>query len=498
VKSSGLYFSRADAQKRVRGVYLFAVSWSHYTTKTARYRPVKSSRAQTRVRFHSIPEIRFEEQKLTSYSGLILFQALFDRLQLKERIRKAFAHRKAHAIFGHDVIFLCLIVHLVLGYRRLRDTDLYRTDPIVTRVLGLQQLPDVSTLSRSLADADERSVLATRELLRSGVLDRIDHEALARTTLDFDGSVISSRRYAQGLAMGFNRTRKGERSVYPLYCTVAQTGQFLDVHFRPGNVHDSNGAQEFMKHCFSAVRAQRPRTQIETRMDSAFFSQDVLFALDEQGVEFTASVPFERLAQLKAIVEARVHWSEIDPEWAYFEADYCPKKWPTGLRFLCVRHLVPERRQGPLQLDLFEPRDPRAEYSVIVTNKKEGAKAVIEFHHGRGTQEGLFGEAKSQAQLDYIPVRSEHGNRIYSLASLMAHNLTRELQMQCRDRERATEPKRPALWLFHSLRTIRNRFILRPGRLTRPQNTLTLSLHVDRDDQSTFTHFLKKILPKDA
>lgn len=462
---------------------------------------MKSSRAQTRVRLHSIPEVRFEEeQKLTPYGGMVLFQALFDRLQLKERIRKAFAHRKAHAIFGHDVIFLGLIVHLLLGYRRLRDTDLYRKDPIVTRVLGLRQLPDVSTLSRSLADADERSVEHTRELLRSSVLDRIDLEALARITLDFDGSVSSSRRYAQGMAMGFNRKRKGERSLYPLYCTVAQTGQFLDVHFRSGNVHDSNGAKDFMKHCLSAARARNPRTRIETRMDSAFFSQEILFSLVEQRVELTASVPFDRLAELKAIVEARRRWREIDPEWAYFEADYRPKKWPKvkGLRFLCVRHLVPERRPGALQLDLFEPRDLRAEYSVIVTNKKEGAKAVIAFHHGRGTQEGLFGEAKSQAQLDYIPVRSQHGNQIYSLASMMAHNLTRELQMQCRDRERATEPKRPALWLFHSLRTLRNRFLLRPGRLTRPQNTLTLSLHIDREDRPTFDHFLNALMPKAA
>ena len=38
--------------------------------------------------------------------------------------------------------------------------------------------------------------------------------------------------------------KKGARSYYHLLCTVAQTGQFLDVLHRPGNVHDSKGAHE--------------------------------------------------------------------------------------------------------------------------------------------------------------------------------------------------------------------------------------------------------------
>ena len=59
-------------------------------------------------------------------------------------------------------------------------------------------------------------------------------------TLDYDGSVLSTGRHAEGTAVGFNKKKKGARSYYPLFCTVAQTDQVLDVHHRPGNVHDSN------------------------------------------------------------------------------------------------------------------------------------------------------------------------------------------------------------------------------------------------------------------
>ena len=65
-------------------------------------------------------------------------------------------------IYGHHVIMLLLMVHLIIGHRRLRDVDYYRDDEMVKRVLGLKRLPDVSTISRSLGSADEQCVSKVR------------------------------------------------------------------------------------------------------------------------------------------------------------------------------------------------------------------------------------------------------------------------------------------------------------------------------------------------
>ena len=61
----------------------------------------------------------------------------------------------------------------------------------------------------------------------------------------------------------------------PLFCTLAQTGQVLDVLHRPGNVHDSNGAQAFVLECIGRLREALPGVKIELRMDSAFFSREM-------------------------------------------------------------------------------------------------------------------------------------------------------------------------------------------------------------------------------
>jgi hypothetical protein len=88
---------------------------------------------------------------------LVIFQPLFSKLDIKERLRGCFSHRKVSAIFGPHLIVLCLVVHLLIGYRKLRDMDYYREDPIVKRLVGLNRMPDVATVSRVLAGMDEAS-----------------------------------------------------------------------------------------------------------------------------------------------------------------------------------------------------------------------------------------------------------------------------------------------------------------------------------------------------
>jgi len=70
----------------------------------------------------------------------------------------------------------------------------------------------VSTISRQLAKLDYRGVSNIETLQQNMVLKTIASEELARVTLDFDGSVLGTCRYAEGVAIGFNRRKKGQRS----------------------------------------------------------------------------------------------------------------------------------------------------------------------------------------------------------------------------------------------------------------------------------------------
>lgn len=451
---------------------------------------MKFSKAAIHRKTHALPILKFEDQKLTSYAGLVLFQSLFAKLGLKERLTRCFRHLTVSPIFGHGIVTLLLIVHLLLGHRRLQDMRYYQDDPLVRRLLGVSRLPDVATVSRTLAGMDAHSVDQLRQVNRQLVGSRLQALRPARVTLDFDGSVIATGRFAEGSAVGFNRKKKGQRSYYPLFCSLAQTGQVFDVWHRPGNVHDSNGARAFIEACIREIRAILPHCIVEVRMDGAFFSDAIVARLEDLGVEFTISVPFERFVVLKSLIDSRKRWRGLNERWSFFETDWKPKSWNRRHRFVCIRQRNRVQYKGAVQLDLFVPYEYGYDFKVIVTNKRVSAKKVLIYHNGRGAQEGLFAELKSQTQMDYVPTQKLAGNQVYVLAAMLAHNLNREMQMQSLPKARNTTERRAPLWKFEQLGTLRRKLIQRAGRLTKPQGQLTLTMSANPTVKSELLHYL--------
>jgi hypothetical protein len=225
-------------------------------------------------------------------------------------------------------------------------------------------------------------------------------------------------------------------------------------------------------------------------MDSAFFSEAVIDELARGGVEFTASVPFARFAELKALIEQRQRWRRIDDELSYFESDWKPRCWQRPYRFLFIRQRVRQPHKQPLQLDLFVPYEYGYEFKVIVTNKRLRAKHLVRFHEGRGSQEGVFGELKTDCQMGHVPVTTRVGNQLYLWAAILAHNLSRELQMQAAPPQRTTTAQRAALWPFQQLNTLRRNLLQRAGRLIRPHGKLVLSMSANPAVEHELLHYL--------
>lgn len=119
---------------------------------------MKYRRSEVRSKAHALPQLRFEDQALTSFAGLVIFQKFFASIDLKRQLRRCFEPVRARKVFHPGTIFLQLIVHLLLGFRELQDVRCYRDDPLVQRLLGLQRLPNVATVSRVLKQTTPESV----------------------------------------------------------------------------------------------------------------------------------------------------------------------------------------------------------------------------------------------------------------------------------------------------------------------------------------------------
>ena len=90
----------------------------------------------------------------------------------------------------------------------------------------------------------------------------------------------------------------------------------------------------------------------------------------------------------------------------------------------------------------------------------------------------------------YVPVKTRVGNQLYMFAGILAHNLTRELQMRLSPRERRTTAKRAALWCFREVATLRRTLIQRAGRIIRPAGKLILSMNSNARLEGELRHAL--------
>jgi len=131
---------------------------------------MKYSKSETYSKVHALPNIDFEDQRLTSFAGLVIIQKFFTTIELKKKLHSCLTHLNHGKIINRTTLFMQLIVHLLLGFRELNDCHFYRDDPLVKRLLGLKRIPNAATLSRFLKDATAQSVESLRRCLRDMVL----------------------------------------------------------------------------------------------------------------------------------------------------------------------------------------------------------------------------------------------------------------------------------------------------------------------------------------
>jgi len=162
------------------------------------------SKQHAKCKVKNIPRPEFEEQSLTSYSGLVIFQALFKKLNLTANIKSCFKHIQTSSPYKHHIIMVMLIMHIILGYRQIRDCCYYQDDDMAKRFLGLKTIPTVATISRMMNSCDDDSCCKMKNISTDIVLTRCEIEQLSRVTMDFDGTVQSTRRFAEGTAVGYN------------------------------------------------------------------------------------------------------------------------------------------------------------------------------------------------------------------------------------------------------------------------------------------------------
>lgn len=412
-------------------------------------------------------KVEFAQQDVSGFGGLELFRRYFAIIGLNSRIRQAFRANGLRGDYSSVQFILVIITLWLTGGRRLSHIPFLSGDPLVKRLCGLKSLPSDRSVSRWLWQFTNDSLQAFVALNSEIVTDKLKDLELNRITLDFDGTVLSCGDTVKWAARGYNPMNRHAKSYFPLLCHISQTGHFLRVMNRPGNVHDSKGgALKMIKECVDKIRAAMPDVIIEVRMDSAFFQEDIIKYCLSEGLEFVVKVPMWKWLDLKSVIILRQRWNWANERLAWFRAEHEIEAWGLKLDLLFYREKISDTPKKGHQLDLFSPDDGVYEYYVLLTNKTLGAENVLEFFNGRCSMEHQIAEIKGEFAFDVVPTRHYQGNSAHQQTSILAYNLVRNFQIDTKDLpERTKTTKRTNLWKFESLKTIRFELIQAGARI---------------------------------
>lgn len=463
--------------------------------------------------------VRADDPSLTPYAGLAIVGELARRLGLAGLIDDALAvERRARPVklrrrgLSPGQLVVSLAEAQLVGADFFNHVEDLRADAAGAPLRAVAQAPSASTalqvakrfrrvhvhrVERALAKAGER-------------LDRaLGRDPAEPVTVDLDATQVTvyGRR-----KQGAGRSRHGSLSYAPHVAFWAERGRSLTSELVGGNREKLAGAEcaRIARRALSLLPAEHG--QATFRVDSAYYSHQLLNAFRVEQARFTVSLPRSQ-AMWKALAEIPEDaWEEaLEMEGAEVaETTYTPAGWEGEPLRLIVRRVpfsaaqiaagseTARRRKTipPAQLALALEGELCSVfgYSFILTDIPDrDAVAVEHFHRHRAQIEERLKEAKLGQALRHLPSGNENANRVWLTAALLALNLSAfccDLCPAARASGAATAEDAP---LRRAAKTLRRLLFCIPARIVRTGRQLILRLPQGFRHADTFRRTLDAV-----
>jgi len=415
---------------------------------------------------HSLDRLdtAFDDDRLVADAGLLLPATLAAHLGLKRLVEEHLHLGKAPGRANAGDKLLTLVMSALAGGDCIDDADALRAGG-TGRVLGfaIKAASTLGTFLRSFRwghvrqlDAVTRHLLARAWAAGAGPGD-------APLTIDLDSTICETYGLAKEGATHHGYT--GVRGYHPLLAVAAGTGDVLMARLREGRANTVRGAAHFLCETIGRVRGAGAAGELTMRADSGFYAHAVVKTCRKMDVRF--SITIRMSPALHALIDAipEAAWTPI-PYWLDGGADvaettYTPfagKKDAKPVR-LIVRRVRPTPGSQLALLTLYD-------HHAFITDRV-GETLALEADHRRHAEiENAIRDLKYGMGLNHLPSGKFAANAAWLAVQVMAHNLAR--------------------WTARlglgagivTAKTLRRRFLVLPGRLTRSARRLTLHLPV--------------------
>lgn len=355
-------------------------------------------------------EIRESGRELTSHSGLYLVEQFVEALGVREEIDRSIRAKQRDRGYDESQSILSLAYSMIAGGDCLEDVDHMRNDETLLRLLGEEQLPHSTTTGDFLRRFSLGHIRQFEKSMGHLVKRVYKNDLTRKVTLDMDSSVFEMHSKKEGTDWAYNK----KYGYHPLFCFIAENGDWLHMRLRRGSAYTTRGAESFLSEC---LRRLPVGLRVKLRGDSGFYKKGFVEECERRGIQFTITAD-QTAPLLETITQmGEDEWTKCEEGWEVAEFRYRPVKWRKEYRYIVKRV---EMSKGE-QTDIFHGT---YRYHVCVTNYTSGsAYLLMKFHMRRGSMENYLKEIKDGFSLRKLPTDRFHANWTYLLIGMLAYNL---------------------------------------------------------------------------
>jgi hypothetical protein len=366
---------------------------------------------------------------MSCHSGLILFDQLWDQLNLRNRIRRLLPSKKRNRGQKQIDKFKSILFSFVSGNDCISDLDNLLEDTLFT------SLTAGGTHSRTAGDFlfgfHRRQIEKIQEVL-------LETTFLLRIAMYEEKKFILSMDSTPHKQCGKKMEKLGlnYKGIWGFDSQNAydQFGFSYLFDLRPGNTWSGAEAERWIHQIFSRCPDWMEKY---FRADSGYGKQAVFAALKAAGVKYTIVLKENIGRYVRKKNRDHLVWTKTTIE--FFNSNRCemamgvyPLQNLGNLRVVFIRKKKSED-EIKRQLDLlreYSPAEDDYDYYSIITNidsTEMNGEQIIEFYRGRANCENFIKEQKHNFDFLHFPCKKFEANQAWGLIGTFAHNMTRFL-----------------------------------------------------------------------